>query len=164
MKRVYLIGLATAAVLALLPTAAAASTTYTESISGIETAVPTACGPANSGDSSSPFAGVALGTINGVFSAAICHTPLPNATILSGGVFKLTSISTSVSGGFAGGTVKQIGPTQIIWFTCVQKYAVVGALTPAGTFSAQLTHYGLWDGKTCHVHFATVIGKAALIA
>lgn len=164
MKRVYLIGLAIAGALALLPTAAAASTTYTESISGIETAVPTACGPANSGDSSSPFAGVALGTINGVFSAAICHTPLPTASIVSGGVFKLTSISRSIQGGFAGGTVRQVGPTQIVFFTCVQKYAVVGALTPGGTFSIELTHYGFWDGKTCHVHFATVMGKAALTA
>ena len=164
MKRVFLFGLAAATVFALLPSAAAASTTYTESISGIETAVPIACGPANSGDSSSPFAGVAVGTINGVFSAAICHTPLPNAKILSGGVFKLASISTTVTGGFAGGTVTQVGPTQIIFLSCVQKYAVVGTLTPAGTFSAQLTHYGPWDGKTCHVHFATVVGKAALTA
>jgi hypothetical protein len=164
LKRAFLIGLATAAVLALLPTAAAASTTYTESISGVETAIPTGCATANSGDSSSPFAGVALGTINGVFSAAICHTPLPNATILSGGVFKLTSISRSVQGGFAGGTVRQVGPTKIVFFTCIQKYAVVGALTPGGTFSMQLTHYGLWDGKTCHVHFATVTGKATLTA
>jgi hypothetical protein len=162
MKRVYLFGLATAVLLALLPTAARASTTYTESIAGIETAIPTACGVANSGDSLSPFAGVALGTLNGAFAAAICHTPLPNATIVPGGVFKLTNTFVTVSGGFAGGTVRQIGPTQVFLFTCVQKYAVVGALTPAGSFMVQLKHYGTWDGRTCHVHFATVTGTATL--
>ena len=164
MKRVYFVGLASAVLLALLPTAAAASTTYKESISGIETGVPTACGPVNSGDSLSPFAGIALGTLNGAFAAAICHTALPNATILAGGVFKLTNAIVTVSGGFAGGTVTQIGPTQVFLFTCVQKYAVVGALTPAGSFVVQLKHYGFWDGKTCHVHFATVVGTAILTA
>jgi hypothetical protein len=162
MKRVYVFGLATAVLLALLPTAAAASSTYSEAITGIETAVPSACGPANSGDSLSPFAGVALGTLNGAVAAAICHTPLPNATILPGGIFKLTNTFVTVRGGFAGGTVKQIGPTQVFLFTCLQKYAVVGTLTPAGSFVVQLKHYGIWDGRTCHVHFATVTGTATL--
>jgi hypothetical protein len=162
MKRFYMFVLATAVLLAALPSAAAASTTYKESISGIETAVPTACGPGGSGDSLSPFAGVALGTLNGAFAAAICHTALPNASIVPGGIFTLTNALSTVSGAFAGGTVRQIGSTQVVWFTCTQKFAVTGSLTPAGSFVVQLKHYGFWDGKTCHVHFATVVGTAVL--
>jgi hypothetical protein len=161
MKRIYLVGLA-AVLLAVLPTAVTASTTYTESLAGIETGIPTPCGPAGSGDSLSPFAGVAFGTLNGTFTGSICHTPLPSATILPGGAFALMSKSTTVSGTFAGGTVMQVGPTGTFGIFCLQKYAVVGGLSPAGKFGATLMHYGLWDGKTCHVFFATVTGMAIL--
>src|ERR1700726_2485498 len=48
--------------IALLPTTALAASSATESISGVETGIPTACGPSGSGDSKSSFAGTASGT------------------------------------------------------------------------------------------------------
>lgn len=151
--------IATSVVLALLPTAAIASTTYYEKVAGIETGVPVSC--AVNGDSLSSFAGVAFGTLNGTFAAAICHTPLgTSATILSGS-FALSNQSTTVIGAFTGGTVTMSGPTLVFGSICVQNYTVAGTLSN-GTFGGKLTHYGFEVGSTCNVVFATVAGRATL--
>ena len=163
MKRLYLFGSVIAVLVALLPTEALASTTtYTESVVGIETGTPTSC-PGN--NSLSSFAGVVFGTLNGTFQAAICHTPLnPGATIL-GGTFLMSDGTTTVTGTFASGTVIHLVDL-FAGSLCVQKYSVSGALVtgfpPVGNFVAALTHYGFRDGAACHVFFATVAGRATL--
>ena len=163
MRRAYLIGFAPALLLALAPTAAMASTTYNESVAGIETAVPTSCGAPNSGESLSSFAGVAFGTLDGAFSAAICHTPLgPAGARILGGAFTLSNRSATVSGLFTGGTVSPPS-MRIFGSICVQEYVVAGTLT-GGSFTARLTHYGIWDGTNCNVFFATVAGRATITA
>ncbi len=152
--------IATSVVLALLPTAAIASTTYYEKVAGIETGVPVPC--AVNGDSLSSFAGVAFGTLNGTFAAAICHTPLGSTVgstaYIVGGAFAL---SNGVTGTFTAGTVTMSGPTLVFGSICVQNYTVAGTLSN-GTFGGKLTHYGFEVGSTCNVVFATVAGKATI--
>jgi len=81
--------LAAACVIALAPLARAAETptTYQERVVGVETGVPTTC--SNGSGQASSFAGGALGTLNGTFSATICHSTLGSTggTINQGGSF-----------------------------------------------------------------------------
>jgi hypothetical protein len=58
----------------------------------------------------SSFAGVVFGSLNGTFTASVCHTALSStdgATILAdhSGVFTLTNGLTTVGGGFTGGAL-----------------------------------------------------------
>src|SRR3989449_10480985 len=84
------------ALIALLPTTAFAASTATESISGVEIGIPIACGPSGSGDSLSSFGGTASGTINGVWSASVCHSGLSThgvAATISGGRFRVSGVA-----------------------------------------------------------------------
>src|SRR5213593_2120503 len=100
------------ALMALLPTTAFAASTATESISGVELGIPIACGPSGSGDSLSTFGGAASGTINGVWSASVCHSGLSThgvgATIL-GGHFRVSGLAgwryVTASCNFSGGSI-----------------------------------------------------------
>lgn len=162
MKRIRLLVSTVAIALALLPAAALASTNYNEAVSGIETGFPYSTESCPSPNSVSPFAGVADGTLDGIFQIAVCHTPLnPNAEIL-GGSFVLTNSAMTVSGQFApGGTVSLVGGS-VSNGICTQTYTVSGGLLPAGKFSGALVHYGLWNGGSCSVFFATISGRAQL--
>jgi hypothetical protein len=82
-----------------------------------------------------------------------------------GGLATISSGRTTLTASFLpGGAITQSGPTAVSGASCVQRYAVTGSLSgnPRGAFTAQLTHYGYWDGLTCHVFFATVAGRATL--
>jgi hypothetical protein len=174
MKRFRLLVPVLGLVLALLPSSAIASTptTYQESVLGVETGQPTACpDPAPASSSLSSFAGIARGTLNGVFQIAVCHTALaPSATIL-GGTFTLRNNRTTVTGYFApGGTVTAESP-YVIGSLCIQKYTVSGGLFSKtwtkipGIFAGKLVHYGLLTGTSCDpVFFATISGTATLTA
>jgi hypothetical protein len=156
----YVLGSLVAVFLALVPTTVLAGT-YTEpTVAGIETGVPV---PGCAGDqtSLSSFAGLAFGSINGVFTASVCHTPLTSTGAnIVGGVFTLTNGTTTASGEFTGGTITP-STTTLIGNLCLQKFAVVGSLTKGGSFSAILTHYAV--GAACAaVFFATVRGSATV--
>ena len=162
MRRVRLMIAGFAGALALIPATALAATNYHEAISGIETGYPYSTDTCPAPDSVSPFAGTAQGTLTGTFQIAVCHTPLnPNAEIL-GGTFAVSDGTTTVTGQFAsGGTVTLIDQS-VIGTACTQTYAVRGDLLPAGSFTGTLVHYGIWNGSSCNVFFATVTGTAHL--
>src|SRR5439155_23861811 len=131
-----------ALVLALLPSTALASTTYTESVLGVETGPPQSTPSCLDPNSVSPFAGIARGTVNGGFQIAVCHTPLmPSAKILSG-TFILSNGTTTVAGGFASGGNVTYVTTFVTSSFCIQKFAVGGDLLPSGHFAGKLVHYG----------------------
>src|SRR5207244_6827686 len=90
-----------------------ASSTATESISGVEIGFPIACGPSGSGDSLSTFSGAASGTISGVWSASVCHTGLSThgvAATIIGGRFRVSGFAgwryVTVYGSFGGGSIR----------------------------------------------------------
>jgi hypothetical protein len=112
----------------------------------------------------SPFTGTAHGTLNGIFTIAVCHTPLsPSATIL-GGIFTVSNGTKTISGQFAPGGMVQFVSTDVEGSLCIQTYVVSGALLPAGNFAGTLIHYGYWTGASCSVFFATISGRALLTA
>jgi hypothetical protein len=164
MRHRLLFGTLAAVFVALLPTTVSATTTYKESVAGIETGVPIPnCDPNVSGSSLSSFAGVAFGSLNGTFTASVCHTALSNtdgATILAdhNGVFTLTNGLTTVGGGFTGGSITP-RPPSMYGRLCIQRFSVSGFLND-GSFAATLTHYA-YPGCT-NVFFATVAGSATV--
>lgn len=162
MKSIRLVVPVIALVLALLPSTALASTTYTESVLGVETGPPQSTPSCLDPNSVSSFAGIARGTLNGGFQIAVCHTPLaPSAEIL-GGTFILSNGTTTVAGGFAsGGTVNYV-TTFVTGSFCIQKFAVSGDLLPSGHFAGKLLHYGSGTASSCNVFFATISGSAEL--
>ena len=156
--------------LALLPTTALAASTGTESISGVETGIPTACGPSGSGDSMSSFAGTASGTINGVWSASVCHSELSihraMATI-SGGHFRVSGFVhwryVTTSGIFTSGYIGPGVETDYVINgvgTCTQVFRL--SITGTGTFTATLVHYGAFFDRSCHVLSATLKGTGLI--
>ena len=164
MKRIRLLVsvLAFAFALALVPASAIASepTTYVEFVVGIETGVPQSTPTC---PSVSSFAGIARGTLNGVFQIAVCHTPLDTSASILGGVFTISNGTTTVTGGFSNGTVVLVS-TFVSGSLCIQRFAVNGGLLPAGQFGGRLVHYGVWTGSSCNVFFATISGSAQLTA
>lgn len=163
--------LAGACVIALAPMARAAETptTYQERVVGVETGLPTSCSN-GIGDASS-FAGGAFGTLNGTFSATICHSTLGSTggTINQGGSFVLSGQGTIVGGVFTGGSIVPVpGATGHFGTFCFENFWVMGGLVSTsgypGSFAAVLTHYGTWTGTICNVTFATVAGRATITA
>ena len=156
------------ALLALAPTTVFAASA-SESISGVELGIPTPCGPSGSTDSISTFGGSATGTINGVWSASVCHTELSIApglaATISGGSYRVAGFRgwhyVKVVGSFTSGSipagiendhvVKGVG-------TCTQVFAVSINGTGPSTFTATLKHYGLFFSGSCHVVSATLNG------
>jgi hypothetical protein len=166
-------GAVAAVALLTAPTVAVASTrVVNDNFSGIETGIPTACGPSGSGDSSSPFAGAAWGGLNGTFSAAICH---PAVVVTPGGTTAITSGSFVLSG-FSGrtlsGTLAANGyaivagaPSHYDFFFCKQSFSVNDTLTAGGHVAAVLTHYTTaYSSSGCAgvVFFATVSGAVSI--
>jgi hypothetical protein len=165
MKRV--VGTAIPLILALVLMSASianASTTYEDSLSGVEYyATPTL----------GAFTGTASGDLPGTFDTQVQHTSLTTTATITGGSFTLYTIIdnalATVSGEFAGGTVTQ---TDKSTGGCRnQHYAVTGALqnvgvagtgTGTGSFTATLTHYRVRVGKNCITYFATISGTVSL--
>ena len=165
MKRIRLLIPVVALVFALLPSSAFASATYTESVFGVETGLPQSTATCLTPDSVSSFAGIARGTLNGVFQIAVCHTPLnPSAgtsAAILGGSFTLSNRTTTVHGTFGpGGTVSWVR-TSVIGSLCIQKYDVSGG---PELFAGTLLHYGHGTASSCNVFFATISGSALLTA
>lgn len=140
--RMLLTLVAATAVLAL-PAQAAAQTTYTDSVIGLQVGVTA---------TSSTFAGKATGDLPGFWRAVVQRTPLTPHGTITGGSFSLWTLlvgaPTRVTGTFApGGSIVQTDPGA----GCTnQRYAVNGALTNvavgsatggSGPFVVQLTHH-----------------------
>jgi hypothetical protein len=166
MKRMRLLIPVVALVFALLPSSAFASpATYQESVLGVETGPPQSTATCLTPDSVSSFAGIARGTLNGVFQIAVCHEPLnpipgTSAKIL-GGTFTLANRTTKVTGSLgSGGTVSFVS-TSVINSLCIETYAVSGG---PEHFAGKLVHYGHLTGTSCNVFFATISGSALLTA
>lgn len=126
-----------------LPAQAAAQTTYTDSVIGLQVGVTA---------TSSTFAGKATGDLPGLWKVVVQRTPLTPHGTITGGSFSLwtllAGVPTRVSGTFApGGSIVQTDPGA----GCTnQRYAVNGALTNvavgsatggSGAFVVQLTHH-----------------------
>jgi hypothetical protein len=171
-----LIGSGAVAAISLLtvPTVALASThaVTNDNFSGVETGIPTPCGPSGSGDSSSPFAGAAWGGLNGTFSAAICHPAVAvypgKTTAIISGSFVLSSLSgATLSGSFAPNpsAITAEAPSHYDFFFCKQRFLVRDSLTPGGSVAAVLTHYStVYSSSGCAgtVVFATVSGAVSI--
>lgn len=145
---------------------AAASSTYTDHISGTE--LP------NATNTEGQFVGTATGSYPGAWYIDVKHLPLwDHPTYITGGSFRLDTVRNgwpdSIEGVFVpyGGTVKQVSG-----FTgCTnQRYVVKGQLSDvgffgggSGTFNATLTHYrhNLW-WLGCVVYSASVSGSVSL--
>ena len=158
------------ALLALAPSTVFAAFA-SESISGVELGIPIACGASGSTDST--FGGNATGTINGVWSASVCHTELSIATgrtaTISGGIFRVTGFRgwryVRIVGSFVWGfipagvetayVVKGVG-------TCTQVFAVnINGIGPT-PFAATLKHFGLFFSGSCHIGSATLNGAGQI--
>src|SRR5205085_9166250 len=101
-------------VLALLPSSALASTTYMESVLGVETGIPQSTPQCPYPDSVSSFAGIASGTLNGGFQIAVCHTQLGTSATIEGGTFAISNGASTITGSFApGGTVTLVSNSVI---------------------------------------------------
>lgn len=160
------------ALMALIPTAAfAASRTASESISGVEIGIPTACG---SGESMSSFAGAARGTINGVWSASVCHAGLSiapgRAAAISGGAFHVSGVAgwkyVRASGTFDSGSIDagtEIDAVLNGVGTCTQVFELsIGKTGTSIFFTATLMHYGAFFAGSCHVVSATLSGAGQI--
>jgi hypothetical protein len=154
------------ALMALTPTTAFAATAD-ESISGVETGIPTACGA--SGYSVSSFAGTARGTITGVWSTSVCHAELSTApgasAAISGGTFHVSGFRgwsyVRLYGNFLSGSVGNGSEADHVVAgvgTCTQVFSVSLNGTGLSTFNATLVHYGAFFAGTCHVVSATLNG------
>ena len=155
-----------AALMALTPITAFAATAD-ESISGVETGIPTACGA--SGYSMSSFAGTAKGSINGVWSTSVCHAELSTVrgakATISGGTFHVSGFRgwsfVSLYGRVLSGSVFLGTETDHAVAgvgTCTQVFSVSLNGTGLSTFNATLVHYGAFFAGTCHVFSATLNG------
>lgn len=156
------------ALLALLPTTALAASAN-ESFSGFETGYPTACGATGSNNSQSKFAGDVHGTINGVWSAAICHTDVSTtaaSSVVPGGYFRVRGFAgwryVTTSGTFVSGTISK-GQENVDDAGCTQVFDLSNVVLSNGVMpTGKLVHYGLFQGGVCHVFSATIKGVAVL--
>jgi hypothetical protein len=134
--------------------ALAAPPPYTDTVVGIETAVPTGA---------SPFAGTASGQLPGLWSASVVHGSLPGPGgygEITGGSFTLVNGSVGiVTGTFANSTtaITLVGGAG----SCTQTFHVKDKLTlsvprGSGDFDAYLTHYGFRFAGQCRIFFATI--------
>jgi hypothetical protein len=157
------------AIMALTPTTAFAASTAVESISGVETGIPTACGLAGSGDSMSSFAGTTGGDIKGVWSTSVCHAELsiaPGASAaITGGAFHVSGFRgwsyVRLYGKFGSGSVSLGTETDHAVAgvgTCTQVFSVNIKGIGSSTFKATLVHYGAFFAGACHVFSATLNG------
>src|SRR6266540_2474836 len=103
--RLWLTLIAAAATAVLAPVSAAASTTYTDAVKGVETGFQPGVAP---GTDLSSFAGLLSGGLPGVFTAGVLHAPNPSTVgasspIFPGGQFTLTNFftGTKLAGAFA---------------------------------------------------------------
>jgi hypothetical protein len=155
-----------ATVLALaMPTAAAATTTYHDSISGYEYRA-----TSTKGD----FAGTASGDLPGYWQATVYHEPLsPNGNVTGGSFYLATSVSgtpTAVYGHIAttGGAVIQTNAganctNQVYAVSLILDHVTAsGTGSGTGTFSGTLTHLRRSVYGYCLTYSATITGSLDL--
>jgi hypothetical protein len=146
-------------------TALAAATTYTDTVAGPEVFATSTEGV---------FTGAASGTLPGVWTATVMHSPLSTHATITGGSFDLATTLNNrpvlVVGTFAnGGSVDQTGG----FSGCVnQTYWVQGVLgkvglygqtdSGTGTFQAVLTHYRALIFGSCVTFGASIAGTVTL--
>jgi hypothetical protein len=164
--RKFLLSLALASTFTIgLAATAVASTTYHDTVVGIETGQPTA--------GLSPFAGYAFGQLPGPWAAGVVHGTLPTnpgdyGAIITGN-FTLRS-SQTVTGTFNpnlhGIQMLAASSDEDSGF-CTQTYLISDTLqltspNGSGSFVAILRHYGFLVGGQCAVFAATVSGTVDL--
>jgi hypothetical protein len=152
-----------AAALFISPAAAIATTTSSDSISGLEYTATSTQGR---------FVGIASGALPGAWSVTVDHTRLGTSAGITGGDFHLATrlhgTLTAVTGDFTAGTVRQLSG-----FTgCInQRYAVHGVLGEVGsgaarrgtgTLNVTLTHYRTKIFGHCVIYSASVRGSLSL--
>jgi hypothetical protein len=145
------------------PSSAAASATYSDSVSGYEIAATSTLGT---------FAGTASGAFTGAWSATVRHGELGRSAPVTGGHVYVVTYSRGspalVTGDFTGGSVKQLSG-----FTSCddQRYAVNGILghvglisggTGTGAFAGTLTHYRTKIFGYCLIYSAKITGSLTL--
>jgi hypothetical protein len=155
-----------AAVAALVVPITALAAAYSDNVAGVEVYATSTEGV---------FTGTAGGSLPGVWSAVVLHTPLggtPQQATITGGSFELGTSSNGfalVTGAFTGGKVLQTGGST----GCSnQTYTVNGTLsnvgayghthTGAGVFLAILTHYRHSVFGTCVTYGASINGTVNL--
>jgi len=138
----------TAVLILPISTVAAATTTVTFNIAGIEY-------DANFAQSSSAGAAVSVSrTEFGVWNAVVPH----DLGAITGGTFSFRSKQHTFDGTITGGTF-----TPNAGGTCAKTtFGVHGDLSGGGSFDMTLTHYGFTKDGTCVVYLATVRGTATL--
>lgn len=137
----------------LLPSPAAAATTY--SLSGVEV-----------NPSPATFVGSLVGQL-GLWQATVLHDPLnyTGTTTITGGSFTIT---TFVPAGQATGTIDSggtitAGPVVSSGFGCSQTFRLAGTLNGGtGAYGGVLTHYGIIFGGRCNALSASFRGQATI--
>ena len=139
---------------------AAAATTYSDSVTGVEYAATSTEGR---------FAGTASGSLPGYWDAVVDHTQLSPNAVITGGTFSLSTIlngtATRIDGTFSSGTVTQT----VAGAHCTnQQYAVQGVLagvqgSGTGQLDVTLTHYRKRIFGHCVTYSAAVSGTVTLI-
>ncbi len=165
MRRLHILVVSAAAVAALaLPSTAAATQTYLDTVTGVEIYATSTEGT---------FVGTANGDLPGSWEATIDHTVLSPSAVITGGSFSLStaigSIPTLVTGDVTGGTVTRLNPNAT---GCVNQYFGIDALlggigigfsgTGTGEFTGLLTHYRKSIWGYCVTYAASVGGQFSL--
>ncbi len=159
-----LVVIAAAAGSLAVPSTAAATQTYLETVTGVEIYATSTEGT---------FVGTANGDLPGSWEATIDHTVLSPSAVITGGSFYLStaigSIPTLITGDVTGGTVTRLNPTAT---GCVNQYYGIDALlggigigfsgTGTGEFAGQLTHYRKSIWGYCITYSASVGGQFSL--
>ena len=151
-----------AALVQLAVPAAAAATTYNDTVAGVEIAATSTQGT---------FVGTARGDLPGAWRAVVEHTQLsPNATI-TGGSFRLvtTTLQTVVGTFDPGGAVIRTNPgtgctnqTYTVQDT-LSNVGVGGPGSGTGSFQVVLTHYRTFvPFLGCVTYSASVVGALSL--
>jgi hypothetical protein len=146
------------------PGVAAAATTYSDSVYGLEYSATSTEGK---------FSGTAYGALPGAWAATVDHTPLsPNGDV-TGGYLDLQTVlhgaATLVDGDVTGGRVIRQNPGST---GCVNQYYGVtltlshvranGKGSGTGSFAGTLTHYRQSVFGACITYSATINGSMTL--
>lgn len=145
-RKLLILAAMTAALILPLNTVAAATTTVTYNVAGIEYGATFA---------QSALAGAAVSTSKteyGVWNAVVLH----DLGGITGGTFAFKSKLHSFTGTFIGGNFgTAVG-------NCAKRTFEVHGLLSGGAFDVAVTRYGYMKGGMCVVYFATARGTATL--
>lgn len=149
------IGVAAVVGLLSLPATAAATTTFSDGIAGVETAVPVC----TAAICTAKFAGLATGQMPGAWSATIEHTPLSTSATITGGSFTLSTATGTFGGTITGGAVQLVAGSAT---GCTKQVFAVAVVLSDGSAQAYLTHYRTDLFGSCITYAATISGSVTL--